>query len=165
MKCLLDEFVAYFSHHEHICERKSMGLQLIDDRLVWTLTGRELNLCDIEHFCCKIMILSIQSHSSRTISVKPQCCNYYCHPRPNPKEWDKVYGDHARKRWEEWKKLNFRKHPIPQQLRVHPTTRLKPCTNTRPSCTAENQTIEDLDDDDDANEENDNKLACLEFSV
>ena len=117
MTAFLSGLKDYFAADERETERMAMGLFLDEQcNLRWTITGRKLHLSDAEHFCCKTYVHSIDTHPSRTISEEPRCHNYYSYPRPNPKEWDARYANHAEDRWDKWKKLDLTIHTIPMQL-------------------------------------------------
>jgi hypothetical protein len=79
--CLLDKMLSFFKSPTRHLIRKIMGLEIDNkDVLRWVVTGREFNLCDVEHFCCKLYITGINSHASRTISETPHCCKLYSWP-------------------------------------------------------------------------------------
>ncbi len=116
------QFLAYFKNPEREYHRRIAGL-FIDDKqtLRWMITGRQFDLCDVEHFCCKLYIVSMNSHPSRTISEIPQCCNYYSWPRPNPKQWDVHMSESFKKSWEAFVQLMRSDNPlsVPYQLQLH----------------------------------------------
>ena len=116
---LLDEFVAYFKLPDRKLHRQIVGLFLdLEGNLRWKDTVRDFDLCDIEHFCCKLYIVSMNSHPSRTISAIPQCCNYYSWPRPNPKEWDREMAASFSVSWKAFVELmkSEKSLTIPHQL-------------------------------------------------
>ena len=115
-----------------------MGLVLDDDTLHWTSSGRECDLSDAEHFCCKVTVQTMNSHASRTISDEPKCYNYYSYPRPNPEDWDLQYAAYAQKRWQNFLELDYHKHPIPEQIRLTDVQGPRPHT-----CTCSHVGLED----------------------
>jgi len=107
----------------------ALGLQEIDGNLYWKMNGRELNLVDMEHWCCKLHIMISLSYSSRSGSQKPEPYKHYCTPvltlaklrfleKMNYKlettwshflgqnmGWQKEMHDHHKQCWEGFKKL------------------------------------------------------------
>ena len=115
------QFLTYFGSRERELHRRVAGLFIDDTKsLRWTTTGRMFDLCDVEHFCCKLYIVCMNSHPSRTISELPQCCNYYSWPRPNPKRWDLSMTASFKRSWEAFIELMRSNVPlsIPYQLQL-----------------------------------------------
>ena len=113
------ELIDYFKRPERKLHRRVVGLTIdTENMLRWIETARFLDLCDVEHFCCKVYIVCMNSHPSRTISLTPQCCNYYSWPRPNPKDWDDRMAASFQQSWSAFVELMTSETPIPipQQL-------------------------------------------------
>ena len=116
------ELLGYFCHQDKKLHRKIMGLVLDTQQVLrWKDTCRIFDLCDVEHFCCKIYIVCMNSHPSRTISLTPECCNYYSWPRPNPKSWDHAMKSSFQESWNAFCDLMNSPSPltIPYQLLIH----------------------------------------------
>ena len=153
----------YFGGASKVALRAAVGLfqhSKDPDNLRWKKTGRILDLCDAEHFCCKLYITAMNSYSSRTISERPRCCNNYCYPRLNPKPWDESIKGFFRTIWEAYLSLPNATTAIPPQLVPPVADASQPVVDTLPTIRAEiplidgeDEFIERQDEPDDARED------------